>query len=88
MISNANEKVRTPNKCLALCRRTETQSSTTKQLATVVPNLTERCSSEFCTNQLINFTNQQFRAGRFPNSATSPSPNVACYAHGHTLINL
>ena len=74
MISNAKEKVRTPNKGLALCRRTETQSSTTKQLATVVPSLTECCSPEFCNHQLINFTNQQFQAGRFSNSATSPSP--------------
>jgi hypothetical protein len=61
-------------KGLALCRRTLTQSSTTEQLATVVPSLTERCSPEFCNHQLINFIHQQFPAGRFSNSATSPSP--------------
>jgi len=59
---------------LASCRRTETQSSTTKQLATVVPSLTERSQPEFCNHQLINFIHQQFQAGRFSNSATSPSP--------------
>jgi hypothetical protein len=58
---------------LALCRRTETQSSTIKQLASVVPSLTKRCSPEFCKHQLINFNHQQLRAGRFSNSATTPS---------------
>ena len=68
------DKKATYNKGLALCRRTETHSSTLVHVATVVPSLTERSQSEFSNHQLINFIHQQFRAGRFSNSATSPSP--------------
>jgi hypothetical protein len=75
------------NKGLALCRRTSTQSSTLVHVATVVPSLTECFSSEFCKHQLINFTNQQFQAGRFSNSATSPSPERCVQAKmTHCLV--
>ena len=45
----------TYNKGLALCRRTETQSSTLVHVASVVPSLTERSRPVICNHQLINF---------------------------------
>lgn len=58
---------------MALCRRTSTHSSTTKQLASVVPSLTELSQPEFCNHQLINFIQLLFRADSFSNPATTPS---------------